>query len=67
LPPFLHMKIAKPCLEAGKNMVTASYISPEMRALDEEVKSKNLIFFNEIGLDPGIDIMSTMKVKDEVE
>jgi len=61
------MKIAKPCLEAGKNMVTASYISPEMRALDEEVKSKNLIFFNEIGLDPGIDIMSTMKVKDEVE
>jgi len=48
-------------------MVTASYISPEMRALDEEVKSKNLIFFNEIGLDPGIDIMSTMKVKDEVE
>jgi len=61
------MKVAKPCLEAGKHMVTASYISPEMRALDTEVKKKGLIFFNEIGLDPGIDIMSSMKIKDEVE
>lgn len=61
------MKVAKPCIEAGKHLVTASYISPEMRALHEEVKSKDLIFFNEVGLDPGIDIMSTMKVKDEVE
>ena len=67
VPPFLHMKVAKPCLEAGKHMVTASYISPEMRALDTEVKKKGLIFFNEIGLDPGIDIMSSMKIKDEVE
>jgi len=37
VPPFLHMKVAKPCLEAGKHMVTASYISPEMKAMHEEV------------------------------
>jgi len=61
------MKVAVPCLEAGKNFVSASYISAEMRALDEKVKEKGLIFFNEIGLDPGIDIMGSMKIKDEVE
>jgi saccharopine dehydrogenase-like NADP-dependent oxidoreductase len=31
------------------------------------VKEKGLIFFNEVGLDPGIDIMSSMKIKEDVE
>lgn len=38
-----------------------------MKGFDEKVKEKGLIFLNELGLDPGIDIMTTMKVKDEVE
>jgi saccharopine dehydrogenase-like NADP-dependent oxidoreductase len=38
-----------------------------MEKLHEEAKAKGLIFLNECGLDPGIDIMSTMKVKDEAE
>ena len=48
-------------------MTTSSYISPEMMAMQEEVTRKGLIFMNECGLDPGIDIMSTMKVKHEAE
>jgi len=49
----------------SKHLVTASYISPEMALLDDKVKKKGLIFLNEIGLDPGIDHLSTMKVVDE--
>ncbi|MGA9638690.1 saccharopine dehydrogenase family protein [Flavobacterium sp.] len=66
LPAHLHIEIARDCLSYKKNLVTASYISDEMQALDTEVKAKNLIFMNEIGLDPGIDHMSAMKVIDEV-
>ena len=47
-------------------MVTASYISDAMQSLDEEAKANNLVFMNEIGLDPGIDHMSAMKVIDEI-
>ena len=47
-------------------MVTASYVSKEMQALNEEAKSKNLVFLNEIGVDPGIDHMSAMQVIDRI-
>ena len=66
LPAHLHLNIAKDCLAFGKNMVTASYISKELRALNEEVTKKELIFMNEIGLDPGIDHMSAMNVIDGI-
>lgn len=66
LPAHLHINVAKDCLEFGKSMVTASYISNEMIALNEEAIKKNLIFMNEIGLDPGIDHMSAMQVIDHI-
>lgn len=66
LPAHLHIEIAKDCLNFRKNLVTASYISDAMQALDEEVKNNGLIFMNEMGLDPGIDHMSAMKVIDEI-
>src|SRR5690554_4865112 len=62
LPAFMHIEVAKDCIKFKKHLVTASYISPEMEALDEQAKANNLVFMNEIGLDPGIDQMSTMKV-----
>ncbi|MFA9206422.1 MAG: saccharopine dehydrogenase family protein, partial [Burkholderiaceae bacterium] len=67
LPAFMHLDVAKDCLAFDKNLVTASYISPEMNALHNEVKEKGLIFLNECGLDPGIDHMSAMKVIDEIK
>lgn len=67
LPARFHIEVAKDCLAFGKNMVTASYVSKEMQALDEEVKAKGLSFMNEIGVDPGIDHMSAMKVIDEIK
>ncbi|RLD75267.1 MAG: saccharopine dehydrogenase, partial [Bacteroidetes bacterium] len=66
LPARFHMEVAKDCVEFGKHLVTASYISDELMALDEEVKAKGLVFMNEIGLDPGIDHMSAMQVIDRI-
>lgn len=67
LPANMHIEVAKDCVTYKKNMVTASYISDEMQSLDESVKAKGLIFMNEVGLDPGIDHMSAMKVIDEIK
>ena len=66
LPARFHIKVAKDCLEHGKHLVTASYISKELLALDKSVKDKGLVFMNEIGLDPGVDHMSAMQVIDRV-
>jgi len=66
LPASMHLEVAKDCLEFKKNMVTASYISKEMEALNEEVKSNNLTFLNEIGVDPGVDHMSAMQIIDKI-
>jgi saccharopine dehydrogenase-like NADP-dependent oxidoreductase len=67
LPAHLHIEVAKDCILLKKNIVTASYISEAMKELDEEAKKNNLIFMNEIGLDPGIDHMSAMKIIDEIK
>ena len=66
LPAHLHIEIARDCILFKKHMVTASYVSDAMQELDAAAKENNLIFMNEIGLDPGIDHMSAMKVIDEI-
>ena len=67
LPASFHIEVAKDCITYGKHMVTASYISNEMKALNEEAKAKGLVFMNEIGLDPGIDHMSAMQIIDRIK
>jgi saccharopine dehydrogenase-like NADP-dependent oxidoreductase len=66
LPAHLHIEVARDCITYKKHMVTASYISDAMQALDAEAKENNLVFMNEIGLDPGVDHMSAMKVINEI-
>ncbi len=66
LPWVHHMQVAGYCLKHGCHLVTTSYVSAAMRALDQEVREKGLLFLNEIGLDPGIDHMSAMKTIHEV-
>jgi len=66
LPAHMHIEVAKDCITYKKHMVTASYISDAMQALDAAAKENNLVFMNEIGLDPGIDHMSAMKVINEI-
>jgi len=55
LPANHHVSIAKLCLEKKCHFATSSYISPDMRSLDNDAKKNNLVFVNEVGLDPGID------------
>jgi len=62
LPAPKHPVVARACLDLGKHMVTTSYVSPEMRALDAEARQKDLLLLNESGVDPGIDHMSAMQV-----
>ena len=66
LPWTFHIKAAELCLKYNKHFVTASYVSEGIKKLDNEVKHKNLIFLNELGLDPGIDHMSAMKLIDKI-
>ncbi len=67
VPARFHMLVAQQCLHYGKNLITASYVSDEMRELNEAVKKKGLIFLNECGLDPGLDHMSAMKIIHQIQ
>lgn len=62
MPPHLHIHLAKDCLKHKKNLITSSYISPEMKAMDEDVKKAGLMFMCEMGLDPGIDHMTASQI-----
>lgn len=62
LPPSLHILVAQDCLFLGKNLLTASYLDPKIRDIEQKVKEKGLLFLCEMGLDPGIDHMSAMEL-----
>jgi saccharopine dehydrogenase-like NADP-dependent oxidoreductase len=66
LPYVFHVMVARHCIMYRKNMVTTSYVKPEMRALDQQAKDAGIIILNEIGLDPGIDHMSAMRIIDRI-
>ena len=62
MPPSLHFLVAKDCVEYRKHLLTASYVDKQIKSLQEEIKQKKLLFLCEMGLDPGIDHMSAMKI-----
>ncbi len=67
LPYYLHVNVAVLCIKHGKNMVTTSYVSPEMKELDLDARERGIILLNECGLDPGIDHMSAMRIIHDVQ
>jgi saccharopine dehydrogenase-like NADP-dependent oxidoreductase len=66
LPPSLHSKVAKDCVHFSKHLLTASYVDDDIRAMQAEIENRKLLFLCEMGLDPGIDHMSAMKLIDEI-
>jgi saccharopine dehydrogenase (NADP+, L-glutamate forming) len=62
VPYTHHVTVANLCIELKKHMVTTSYVSENMRKLDRKAKDAGILILNEIGLDPGIDHMSAMKI-----
>jgi len=66
LPARFHPDVAEDCIHFKKNLITPSYISPQMKELDAKAKEAGIIIMNEIGVDPGIDHMSAMRVIDNI-
>ena len=66
LPAFLHIKILKDAIDCGVHVITPSYVTDEIKSLDQAAKSKDVVILNEMGLDPGIDHMSAKKIIDDI-
>lgn len=67
LPADFHIYITRSCLKYAKSLLTASYESDEVRGMNADAKSSGILFLNEMGLDPGIDHMSAMKILDRIK
>ncbi|MDF1674387.1 MAG: saccharopine dehydrogenase C-terminal domain-containing protein [Vicingaceae bacterium] len=66
LPAHMHIAVAKDCIRLKKHMVTASYVSKEMKILKQDAIDAGVIIMNEIGVDPGIDHLSAMRLINEI-
>jgi saccharopine dehydrogenase-like NADP-dependent oxidoreductase len=62
LPARMHHLVAECCVDLGTDMVTASYLSPAIQALDGQARKNGMVLMNECGVDPGIDHMSAMQM-----
>ena len=67
MPPSLHYLVARDCVEYRKHLLTASYLDEKMKSLRDEINHRKLLFLCEMGLDPGIDHMSAMKIIDDLK
>ena len=67
VPYTFHPVIGRIAIDLGKPMVTASYVSPAMKALDEDARRRGVILLNELGLDPGIDHMEAMRIIHQIK
>lgn len=67
LPHAMHDMVARSCLELDRHLLTASYVSEKIQAMNQEAVRKELLFLNEMGVDPGIDHMSAMRIIDRIK
>jgi alpha-aminoadipic semialdehyde synthase len=67
LPAPMHPSVAMECIVHKKDFVTASYESEEMRQMKERAQDAGIVILNEVGLDPGLDHMSAMKIIDNIK
>jgi saccharopine dehydrogenase (NADP+, L-glutamate forming) len=66
IPYTFHAQVIKAAISQKKHVVTTSYVSEAMMALDKEAKEAGITVFNEIGLDPGLDHLYAVKTISEV-
>nr|CAB3219604.1 alpha-aminoadipic semialdehyde synthase, mitochondrial-like [Phallusia mammillata] len=67
LPYTLHPDVTTLCIKHHKNMVTASYVSPPMRSLEQSAIDADISIVMEVGVDPGIDHMLAMECFDQIK
>ena len=66
LPATLHPVVARACVRHGRHLATASYVSPEIRALHDDAVAAGVTLLMECGLDPGLDHMSAMRAIEHI-
>ena len=64
-PPFQYL-IALDCLQHSKHMISASYENPRVAELHRDAMRKGILILNEMGLDPGIDHMSAIRIINKI-
>ena len=74
IPYTFHVAVIKSAIKFKRNVVTTSYVSDAIKALEPEysllevlqltirVKEAGIVVMNEIGLDPGIDHCSAISL-----
>ncbi|NWY40802.1 AASS protein, partial [Sylvia atricapilla] len=67
LPYSAHPFVAKKCIDSKVNLVTASYLTPAMKELQESVEAAGITVISEMGLDPGLDHMLAMECIDKAK
>ncbi|KAL0933585.1 saccharopine dehydrogenase [Colletotrichum truncatum] len=67
LVPFIyHPTVVRSAIKGKTNVVTASYVSPEIRALENFAVEAGITIVNEVGVDPGVDHLYAVKTIGEV-
>jgi saccharopine dehydrogenase (NADP+, L-glutamate forming)/spermidine synthase len=66
VPYAFHVQVARCAIRHRKQMVTTSYVSPEMKSLDREARAAGVTILNEVGLDPGLDHMSAVRMIEQI-
>jgi len=66
LPAFMHPTVIQSCIRNRKNIITPSYITPEIQAMDAGARQAGIFILGEMGVDPGIDHMSAMAIVDDI-
>ena len=67
LPYAYHPTVARLSIKHRTHMVTTSYVKEAMAQLDGQARAAGVILLNEIGVDPGIDHMTAMRIVHGVE
>ncbi|MDA8018669.1 MAG: saccharopine dehydrogenase NADP-binding domain-containing protein [Thermoanaerobaculia bacterium] len=67
IPPKLQPLVARRCVEHRAHMVSASYRSREIRELEDDARAAGVALMTEMGLDPGIDLMSAQRIIEEIQ
>jgi saccharopine dehydrogenase (NADP+, L-glutamate forming) len=67
LPYAYHPTVAKYCVKHRVHMVTTSYVKPATAQLDAPARAAGVTLLNEMGVDPGIDHMTAMRVIHRVQ
>ena len=60
IPQTAHDIVASVCLKYNKHFLQTDYLTPYLISIDEEARKKDIVIMNEIGEDPGLDLMGAM-------